>query len=78
MISFARIKTKDCISNWSTGLCCYLPMPERKPKLDFNEFLALANPEISAKLVDACAAAYLETARAMRSVFATRIFENAH
>ena len=47
---------------------CYLPMPERKPKLDFNEFLALANPEISAKLVDACAAAYLETARAMRSV----------
>lgn len=57
---------------------CYLPMPERKPKLDFNEFLALANPEISAKLVDACAAAYLETARAMRSVFATRIFENAH
>ena len=47
---------------------CYLPMPERKPKLDFNEFLALANPEISAKLVDACAAAYLGTARAMRSV----------
>ena len=47
---------------------CYLPMPERKPKLDFNEFLELANPEISAKLLDACAAAYLETARAMRSV----------
>ena len=30
---------------------CYLPLSMRKPKIRFNEFLALANPEISAKLL---------------------------
>jgi hypothetical protein len=39
-------------------------MPKRKPILKFNEFLALANLEISAKLLEACDAAYLERAHA--------------
>jgi len=56
---------------------CYLPMPKRKPKLNFNEFLALANPEISSKLLEACDATYLECARAEAEGFASRIFANA-
>jgi hypothetical protein len=56
---------------------CYLPMPKRKPRVNFNEFLALANPEISAKLLAACDAAYLETARADAERFASRVFGNA-
>jgi hypothetical protein len=56
---------------------CYLPMPKRKPKLNFNEFLALANPEVSAKLLQACDAAYVERARADAERFASRIFANA-
>ena len=56
---------------------CYLPMPKTKPKLNFNEFAALANPEISAKLLEACDAAYLERARADAERSASRIFANA-
>ena len=56
---------------------CYLPMPKRKPKLNFNEFLALGNPEISAKLLEACDATYLEVARTDTERFASRIFANA-
>jgi hypothetical protein len=56
---------------------CYLPMPKRKPKINFSEFLALANPEISAKLLEACEAGYLERARTDAERFASRIFANA-
>ena len=56
---------------------CYLPLPKRKPKLNFNDFLALANPEVSAKLLEACDATYLESARADAERFASRIFANA-
>jgi hypothetical protein len=55
----------------------YLPMPKLKPKLGFSAFLALANPEISAKLSEACDPAYLDRLRPDSSKFATRVFANA-
>jgi hypothetical protein len=52
-------------------------MPKGKSKLKFNEFMALASPEIATKLVEACAGAYLERVRADAERFASRIFANA-
>jgi hypothetical protein len=58
----------------------YLPMPMRKSKLKFNEFFALAQPEISGKLIQACevgSAHFLQRLRGEATNFATRIFANA-
>jgi hypothetical protein len=55
----------------------YLPMPKIKPKLTASPFLALANPEISAKLIEACDPSCLERLRGDSNRFATRIFANA-
>jgi hypothetical protein len=52
-------------------------MPKRKPILKFNEFLALANLEISAKPLEACDAAYLERAHADAERTATVSLQNA-
>jgi hypothetical protein len=52
-------------------------MPRRRPKLKFSTLLALTNPEISAKLVEACDPAHLKRVRADAKSFASRIFSNA-
>jgi hypothetical protein len=55
----------------------YLPMPMRRPTLKYSTLQALANPEISAPLVESCDPVRLERVRADAESFASRIFSNA-
>lgn len=55
----------------------YLPMTKRKPKLRFSEFMALANPEIATKLIEACDGVHLERVRADAERSPNRLFANA-
>jgi hypothetical protein len=54
----------------------YLPMTKRKSKLRFSEFMALADPEIATKLIEACDGVYLERVRAEAEHSASRLFAN--
>lgn len=55
----------------------YLPMPKRTAKLKVNEFAALADPEIAARVVQAADAPRLARGRDNAERYPSRVFANA-
>lgn len=55
----------------------YLPMPKMTSKPKINEFRALANPELAARLMNASPQSHVDNARAHVAQNASRVFANA-